>query len=262
LKVLACHGQVTRPPSIDPSCNGPPVDHHVVAGGVDELGLALVELIVGEDRRPVLDRVLERRMVDPDAFAKRQVPAQKRRGHHHAGTGGGQADADRPAPGLPGDVGGCIECQCCGVADRVGARDGSLVLGAQVGELGQARDDRGKRRQHADADERVGSFPGSGSCEEVQHERARPGPDGDVGQHGVDRVTHPGTAHQILELPGLQHLGDEGTEGLGEGIQRPGLLDLADDAFPQIGAACSQRPFLAPVRSAPAPSHSVLVPAQ
>jgi len=171
-----------------------PVDHHVVAGR-PLTSLAWPSPSSSSARTGVQSSTgySNAVWVDPDALAemtgvRRGMPRPSSR-LHRRWTGRCRSSGSRPS-GRRRRLHRAPVLRCCRIAWA--PANGTLVLGPQVGELGQARDRRRQRRQHADADERVSPFRGSGDPRGGSSSSApRPGSDGDVGQHRVGRVAHP-----------------------------------------------------------------------
>ena len=161
-------------------------------------------------------------MIDADALAVDEAAAEICRGQHDA-----EADAGHRAAGAPRAAAahhersgveperqrverGVREARAAGLAIRV----------LPVGDPGERGADRA---DDADEDRVVGAAAGGGlprpaaaaGVEGVEDERGCPGPDGHVGEHGVQRVPEPRAVQEVLHrLPG-------GAAGLERGLNRP-----------------------------------------
>ena len=191
--------------------------------------LSFLKLIFAEDRGPLFRRVLERRLVHADSPGEGEMPAEvggecrdgvPQRGEGHAG-GPVAPPSRRPRKRMQRQRGR--------VAERVHTADPAAATG-EFGPVGQAGCDSGHCGEDAGGNEAVRSLLRLLAAEEIEEQRARPGPDHDVGQGRVERLAEPGAAHDVLQRRLLRHhLPHRLLQRLQNGVERFKLLDRFGD---------------------------------
>jgi hypothetical protein len=176
------------------------------------------------DLGPVLGRWCGRSPVDAGASPIGEVAAEEATGRSRGRAGQAEHHATKPLAAAAGEEGQAVE----GGGDHVGGgmdEAGATFGLVQVGPVGHPRRRRRQGGGDADADQGVGRGLGTAPADQVEHKGARPEPDGQIGEQGMQWMAEPHAMQRVLDGTAGECAGDGPMRGLGDSIERAGGLE-------------------------------------